>query len=111
MTTMAATTSSSAGDAKARHIADADGRDILDLDRKTAGLGQDNILDVLNPVSSGDIIRSAGVDETDAANVDRLLTDRDLTAAHIDVGVTERADQLWHGDVVGFKLVEIGFSV
>jgi hypothetical protein len=30
------------------------------------------------------------VDQADPANIDRLLTDRDLAAADIDVGVAER---------------------
>ena len=92
---MAAATSSSwslPADAKARHIADRNRGDILDLDRKTVRLAQDDVLDVLDLVALGDVVGAAAVDQSDAADIDRLLADRDLTAADIDIGVAERGD-------------------
>src|SRR5260221_5818112 len=83
-----------ARDSKPRHVTDRDPRHVLDLDGKPARLGQDDVLDILDLVALGDVIRAAAVDQPDAANIDRLLSDRDLSAAAIDVRVAERAIQL-----------------
>ena len=108
ITTIAVATSSSwslPADSQARHITDGNVRDILDLDRKTARLGQDDVLDILDLVALGDVVGAAAVDQSDAADIDRLLADRDLAAADIDVGIAERGDQLGHRDIVGFQLL------
>jgi hypothetical protein len=90
-------------DSKPRNIADGNGCNVLDLDRKTVRLGQDNVLDVLDLVTLGDVVGAAAIDQSDTAYVDRLLPDRDLPAADIDIGIAERGDQLRDRDVVGFQ--------
>ena len=60
----------------------------------------------LNLVALGDVVGAAAVDQSDAADIDRLLTDRDLAAADIDVGVAERGDELGNRDVVGLELLQ-----
>src|SRR5258708_13778403 len=98
-----------ARDYKPWDVTDRDFGDILDLEGKAARLGQDNIFDVLNPVALGHVVRPTAVDQPDAADVHRLLSDRDLTAPDIDVCVTERGNQLRDGDIVGFELLRIRF--
>ena len=79
-------------------------RDILDLDRHAVDLGEDDVLDVGDAATLGKIVIAAGIDQADAANVDRLLAHRDLAPADIDVGIAERRDDLRDRDVVGFEL-------
>jgi hypothetical protein len=98
-------------DAEARHMADRNGRDILDLDRQAVGLRQNDVLNVLNPVALSHILGAARVDEPDAADIDRLLPDRDLATADIDVAIPKRADQLRHGDVVGLELFQVRIDI
>ena len=100
-----------ARDSKPRHVTDGNPRDVLDLDRQPVRLGQDDVLDVLDLVALGDIVGAAAIDQSDAADIDRLLADRDLAAADIDVGVAERGDELRDRDVVGFQLLQIGVDV
>src|SRR3984885_23974 len=100
-----------AADTKPRHKTDGDAGDVLDLDRQAVHLGQDDIFDVLDLVALGDVVGAAAIDEPDAADVDRLLPDRDLTPADIDVGIAERGDELGDRDVVGFQLLQIGIDI
>jgi hypothetical protein len=100
-----------APDAKPWHIADGYGRDILDLDRKTVRLGQDDVFDVLDFVTLGDVVGAPAVDQSNTADIDGLLPDRDFAAAHIDVGIAERGDELGDRNIVGFELSEIGVDV
>src|ERR1700676_2627698 len=100
-----------APDSQPRHITDGNIGYLLDLDRKTVRLAQDDILDVLNLVTLGDIVGAAAVDQADTADIDRLLADGDLAAADIDVGVAERGDQLRDRDVIGFELLQVGVDI
>ena len=70
-----------------------------------------DVLDVLDLVTLGDVVGAAAVDQSDAADIDGLLTDRDLAAADIDVGIAERGDELRNRNVVGFQLSEIGVDI
>ena len=63
------------GDAQPRHEADINFRYVLDLNRHAIGLGQDDVLDVIDLVALGEIVAAAVVDQADAADVDRLLAD------------------------------------
>src|ERR1700730_2979728 len=98
-------------DAEPRHKADRDRGDVLDLDRQPARLGENDILDILDFVAFGDVVGAAGVDQADAADVDRLLADRDLASADINVGVAERRHELRHGDVVSLELLQVGIDI
>src|SRR3984893_18743964 len=100
-----------APDAKARHKTDGNTRDVLDLDRKTVELAEDDVLDVLKLVTLGDVVGATAVDQTDTADIDRLLADRDLAAPDIDVGIAERGDQLRDRDVIGFQLLQVGIDI
>src|SRR5579872_435227 len=100
-----------ARDAESRHITDRDPGHVLDLNRQAARLGQDDVLDVLDLVTLGDVVGATAVDQADAANVDRLLPDSDLAAADVDVGVTERRDELRDRDVIRLELLEVGVDV
>src|ERR1700678_1096540 len=100
-----------ASDSEARHIADGNTGDVLHLDWKTVGLAEDNVLDVPNLVPLGDVVGAAAVDQSDPADIDRLLPDRDLAAADIDVGVAERGNQLRYRNIVGFKFSEIRIDI
>src|SRR5262249_37443640 len=94
-----------------RHITDRNACNVLDLDRQAAGLGQDNVFDVLYVITVRYVICAAAIDQADAADVDRLLTDGDFPAADIDVAVPKRADQLRHRDVVGLELLQVGIDI
>ena len=100
-----------APDPEARHKADGNGRDVLHLDGKAVRLTEDDVLDVPDLVTLCDVVGAATVDQSDAADIDRLLSDRDLTAADIDVGVAERRNELRDRDVVGFQLLQIGIDI
>ena len=58
-----------------------------------SGFARD-VLDIADPVALRQIIGAAVVHETDAPDVDRLLTEIDSAAADIDIGVADRADHL-----------------
>ena len=62
---------------------------------------------VADPVALGQILLAATVDQANAADIDRLLADGDFAAAHIDIGVAQRADQLRHRDAVGLELLQV----
>ena len=64
-----------AGDAEPRHVADIDAGHILHLNRDAVHLGQDDVLDVVDLVSLSEIVGAAVVDQSDAADVHRLLAD------------------------------------
>src|SRR4029077_5290686 len=96
---------------KPRHETHGNAGHVLDLDRQAIRLSEDDVLDVLNLVTLGNVFGAAVVDQADATDVDRLLPDRDLAATDIDVGVAERGDQLWDCDVVGLKLLQVGIDV
>src|SRR3984957_1042257 len=100
-----------APDPEARYKADGNSRDVLHLDGKTVRLTEDDVLDVLDLVTLGDVFGAAAVNQSDAADIDRLLSDRDLAAADVDIGVAERGDQLRDRDVVGFQLAKVGIDV
>jgi hypothetical protein len=50
-------------------------------------LCQDDILDILGAIAVGEIVVTAAIKEADAANIDRLLADRDLAPPDIDIRV------------------------
>src|ERR1700676_2499334 len=93
--------------AKPRDIADLDFRDVLHQNRHAIGLAEDNVFEVGSLVALWQIIISAIVDQSDAANVDGLLSDIDRPPADVDIGVIDGADQLRDHDVVGVELVAI----
>jgi hypothetical protein len=99
------------GDAEPRHVADLDVGDVLDLHRDAVFLGQHDVPDVVDLVTLGQVVIAAVVDQPDAADVDRLLADRDLAPADIDVGIAERGDDLRDRQVVGLKLVHVDIDV
>ena len=80
-----------AGDAEPRHEADVDARHVLDQHRHAVVLAEHDVLDILDVIALRQIVVAAVVDQPDAADVDRLLADRDLAPADVDVGVAERA--------------------
>ena len=100
-----------AGLAEPRHVADIDLGDVLDRHRHAVRLRQHDFLDVADPVTLGQIGIAAVVQQTDAADVDRLLAEIDGAAAHIDIGVADRIDHLGQGDAVGIELVEIDLDL
>src|SRR5450631_2470866 len=100
-----------AGLAEPGHIADVDPGDVLDLHGNAVDLAENDVLDVADVVALGQIRRSAAVDQTDAADVDRLLADIDGAPAHVDVRVGDGADDLGYGDVVGVELVQVDFDL
>jgi len=55
-------------------------------------LAEDDVLDVRDLGNTCDVVGATLIDQSDAAEVDRLLADRDLAAADIDVGVAEGAE-------------------
>src|SRR6516225_6013670 len=101
----------SASNAEARHVTDRNICDILDLDGQAARLGQDDVFDVLHVVAVRHNLVAAAIDQPDAADVDRLLPDRDFAAADIDVGVSERGNKLRHRDIVRFELLQVGVDI
>ena len=100
-----------AGDPETRNEADVDRRDILDLHRHAIGLREGDILDVLGSVALGEIVAPAVVDKTHAANIHGLLSDADFAAANVDVGVSERGDDLRNRDVIRFQLPQIHVDI
>ncbi len=100
-----------ARDAKSRHEPDRDLGNVLDGDRSAVDLGQHNLLDIPDPIALGQIVGSATVDQPDAADVDRLLADRDLAPADVDIGIAERGDDLRNRDAVGVELVQIDLNL
>ena len=100
-----------AGDSKPRHIAHCDLGDVFHLHRNAVRLGEHDILDVVDVPALGEIAAAAAVEQTDAADIDRLLADGDLAAADIDIGVAERADDLRYRDVIGVEFVEIDVDI
>src|SRR6516225_3811334 len=101
----------SAGNAEARHVTDRNVCDVLDLDGQAARLGQDDVFDVLHVVTIRHNLVAAAIDQPDAADIDRLLPDRDFAAADIDVGVSERGNKLRHSDIVRFELLQVGVDI
>ncbi|KKF67191.1 hypothetical protein XU19_23770, partial [Vibrio parahaemolyticus] len=59
----------------------------------------------------GQVLLAAAVKQTNAPNIDRLLSDRDLASTDIDIGIAERSRDLLEREVVGVKLVQIDFDV
>jgi hypothetical protein len=51
------------------------------------------------------------LNQTEAANIDGLLADANLTATDVNVGVTERRKDLRNGYAVGFQFVGIHFDL
>ena len=78
-----------AGDAESGLVADADGRDVADVDRHALVRRERGAAHVLH-----------AVDEADAANHGRLGPDVDRLAADVDVGVAERLQHLRQSDPV-----------
>jgi hypothetical protein len=107
MTTIAATILVAPGLAQPRHVADVDARHVLHQHRNAIRLGQDDVLDVVDAPALGQILRTAAVDQADAADVHRLLADVDGAPAHVDVRVADRGDDLRHRHPIGIELVEI----
>ena len=99
------------GISEPRHIADQDLRDVPDLDRHAVRLRQYDVFDVADPVAFCQILGAAAVEKADTADIHRLLTEMDGAAAHIDVGIADRADHLGQGHVVGIELVQIDFDL
>jgi hypothetical protein len=99
------------GFAEARNVPNVDLGHVLDEDRNTFRLGEENVLDVLDAIALRQIGGAPAIHQADAANVDGLLADIDGAAAHIVVGVADRADHLGERDVVGVELIEIDFDL
>ncbi len=99
------------GDAEPRHVTDVDFGDVPDLDRDAVHLAEDDIVDVVDLVALGQIVGAAVVDQPDAADVDRLLADRNLAAADVDIGVAQRGDHLRDGEAVAFELVQVDIDI
>src|SRR5580704_3320751 len=99
------------GDAQPRHKTDLDLGHVLNQDRHPVRLAEHDVFDIGYSTALCQIVIAPGIDQADAADVDRLLTHRDLTTADVDVGIAERGDDLRDGDVVGFELVEIDIDV
>src|ERR1700722_1120175 len=100
-----------APDSEPRHITDGNTGDVLDLDWKTVRLTEDNVLDVPDLVPLGDVIGAAAVDQSNTADIDRLLPDRDLAAADVYVRIAECGNELRYRNVVGFELAKIRVDV
>ena len=100
-----------AQDAKPWSVADRDLPDILHQYRDAVFLCQDHILDVFDLVAFGQIVAAAIINQTDTADIDRLLANADFASAHIDVRVAQRRQDLRHRDVVAFQLVRIDFDL
>jgi len=76
-----------AGLAEPRHIADCNFGDVLDVDRNAVALRQHDIVDVGDFVTLRQIVSAAGVHQTDAADIHRLLAEVDSAAADVDVAL------------------------
>src|SRR5271155_767307 len=100
-----------AGNAEPRHVTDRYFGDILHLDRHAIDLGKHHVLDVTYAPALSQVLVTTTIHQSDAANVHRLLADRDLATANIDVGVTERSDDLRDRYVVGVELVQIDIHI
>ena len=100
-----------AGLAKARHVADRNLGHVADKHRYTVGLPKQDGLDVLHPVALRQIGGASAVHETDAPNVDRLLTDIDGPPADIDIRIADRGDDLRQGDLIGLEFARIDINV
>src|SRR5260370_803831 len=66
-----------ARDSKPRDVSDRDRCDVLDLDWKPARLSQNDVFDIPDPVAFGYVISTAPIDQADAADIDRFLSDPD----------------------------------
>jgi hypothetical protein len=75
-----------AGDAKPRHVTNRDLGDILNLHWNAVHLREYDIFNVVNAPALRQIAVAAAVEQADAADIDRLLTDGDLATADIDIG-------------------------
>src|SRR5208283_4566946 len=98
-------------DAQPGHIANIDLGDVTNRHRHAVGLRKDDVFYVYGARSPGKVVVPAIVDETDAANIDRLLPDLDLAAADVDIGVADRRDDLRDRDVIGFELRQIDVDI
>ena len=85
--------------------------DVLYKDRHAVCLRKQDVFDVRDLVTLGQVGGAAAVHETDAADVHRLLAHVDRAAAHIDIGVADGADHLGQSDVVGVEFVQIDLDV
>src|SRR5215469_5029117 len=100
-----------AGDSKPRHIAHCDLGDVLHLYRNAVRLREHDILDVVDVPALSQIAAAAAVEQTDAADIHRLLADGDLATADIDIGVAECADDLGNRNVIGVEFVQIDLDI
>src|SRR5271165_1001272 len=80
--------------AKPRHVANIDPCNILDLHWHVIELAERDILDVFDVAAVGQIGSAAGIDETDAPDVHRLLADVDGSRADIDIGIANSTHEL-----------------
>src|SRR5262249_53769873 len=83
----------------------------LHLHRNAVRLGEHDILDVVDVPALREIAASAAIEQTDPADIDRLLTDGDLATADINIGVAECADDLRYRDVIGVEFIEIDVNI
>jgi hypothetical protein len=74
-----------ARDTQPRHVADGDLGDVLDLHRDAVELGKDNILDVVDLPTVGQIGLATIIEKPDTADVHGLLTDGDLASPNVDI--------------------------
>src|SRR5215469_14023048 len=81
---------------KSRPITDLHLPDVLHEYRNAVDLVQYHIFDVTDVKTLREVIGPTIVDQTHAANVDRLLSDANLAPAHIEVGIAKGRQHLWH---------------
>ena len=92
-------------------ISDVDLGDVLHLHGNAVELGEYDVLDVADAIALRQILRAAAVHQADAADVHGLLADIDRTAADVDVGIRDGADDLGQGDVVGVELMKVDLDL
>ena len=95
-------------DAGARHVTYVYPGYILHQYGRTVGLSEHDILDIGDVLPLGNVVGAAIVDEPDAADIRRLLPDRDFTPADIDVGIAQSRHELRKRHVVCLKFVGVG---
>ena len=92
-------------------VADGNLGDVANQHRYTVDLGQNHIVDIVNLVTLPQIIIATIVNEADAADIDGLLANSDFASAHVEVGVTQRCQDLRDGDAIRFELVGVNLDL
>src|SRR6516165_8268276 len=99
------------GDAQPRHVADVHLGHVLHLHPDAVELGENHVLDVVDLKTLGQVRIAAAIEQPNPAYIHGLLAHRNFATADVDVGVPERADNLWDGNVVGVELVQIDVDI